>query len=420
MRAALLIAGHHLRRLARSPGLVLLLAAIPITLALIEYAAFGPTAASGKFPPVKVLTLDEDNTFASRMVPQFFAGGPMKDYFELSPAQSREEARQLFQHGAASALIVVPGGFQDALLSGRKAELQLYRNPIQTFSPAIVDSVLQMGAAIGNGLLAQAGEPLHRIKELFAARKQPAEEDITAVSLGFYRAGQRFARLGALQDISVTIQRPAGGAAAGIGSDPRQFFAFMFPGLVLFGLFFISEALAMRLLRDRLRGLQRRLMATPASRGAVLGGGVLYLVSGLLVLLLLLGAIGSAIFRIELRQPAALLVLGLGFAAFAAGLQLLMAGLARSDRGAQAVSSIVIMVLALLGGTFVPAESYPPFLRSLAYALPNGATQQGMVDVLIHQRALAGIAGRAAIVWAWSIATLAAAVLVERRRGLVL
>lgn len=73
MIAALAIARHHLRRMARSPGRVLLLAAIPVTLALIEYATFGGMAASGKLPPIRVLLLDEDNTFASNAVPQFFS-----------------------------------------------------------------------------------------------------------------------------------------------------------------------------------------------------------------------------------------------------------------------------------------------------------------------------------------------------------
>jgi hypothetical protein len=273
MKAAFLIAGHHLLRVARNPGLILLLAAIPLTLAGIEYAAFGPSATSGKLPPIKVLFLDEDNTLTSRAVPQFFAGGPMKDYFELAPVDARENAKRLFESWEASALIVVPKGFQDALLNGRKAELQLYKNPIQTFSPEVVDSVLEMAAAIGNGLMAQAREPLARVQKLVTAGRIPSEEDIAEISRGVFRAGQRFARLGALQDITVAVERPSGSRGAGIGSDPRQFFSFLFPGLVLFGLMFISQALAARLLRDRTLGLQRRLVMTPASPVAVLARG---------------------------------------------------------------------------------------------------------------------------------------------------
>src|SRR5262249_25261709 len=82
VRAALVIAAHHLKRLVRSPGRVALFLAIPVTIAAIEYAAFGRTAAQGKLPPIPVLVLDEDKTFAANAVPQVFAGGPVKEFFE--------------------------------------------------------------------------------------------------------------------------------------------------------------------------------------------------------------------------------------------------------------------------------------------------------------------------------------------------
>ena len=64
------IAAHHLRRVARRPGLVLLLLAVPFTLSVIEYAAFGPMATRGALPQVTVLLLDEDDSLASRALPQ--------------------------------------------------------------------------------------------------------------------------------------------------------------------------------------------------------------------------------------------------------------------------------------------------------------------------------------------------------------
>src|SRR5436190_9563785 len=101
----LLIAAHHLRRIVRSPGLILILAAVPLTLAAIEYAAFGPTVASGRLPPITILVLDEDKTFLSGAVPQIFtAGGPLRDMFETSPIADRDAARERFQKNDASGL----------------------------------------------------------------------------------------------------------------------------------------------------------------------------------------------------------------------------------------------------------------------------------------------------------------------------
>src|SRR5207245_4868689 len=163
-------------------------------------------------------------------------------------------------------------------------------------------------------------------------------------------------KVGGLGDVGVAVERPGAQATTRIGVNAGEFFATLFPGLVLFGLMFIGQVLALRLLRDRTRGLQRRLLTTPVSATAAILGSMLFLVTALVVMLGVLGLLATAVFRVHLRAPAALLAFGFGFAAFTAGMQLTVGALAASDRGARAISSGVIMLLSLLGGSFVPIE----------------------------------------------------------------
>jgi ABC-2 type transport system permease protein len=417
MNAMLTIAAHHIRRVVKNPGLILVMLAIPLTIAVMEYFAFGRTAAVGKLPPTTVLFLDEDDTLLSGVLPQVFSGGPAKDFFELSQVPDKATAVDTFKRGRAAALIVVPRGFQDAVLDGKRADLAFYPNPVQSIGPEIARSMLQMTVLIGNGLYAQAIQPIGRIRASMNAGREPGADEVALISREFYEAGRRMVGLQGLRDVTVGVQRPGETAAkTGFGADPGQFFAYVFPGLVIFGLMFIAQSLAMRLMRDRLRGLQRRIVIAPVAPGAVVMGGVLYVVAALLVLLVFLAVIGAAIFRIHLRDPLALASVGLGFAIFAAGLHLLSMGLARSDRSAGFVGSVIVLVLALLGGTFVPAEQYPPFLRNVAALVPNGAAQQGFIDVLVHKIPLAGLGGRLAVTWAWALVTIGLAIHVERRR----
>jgi ABC-type multidrug transport system permease subunit len=417
MHAVLIIAAHHLRRVAKNPGLVLVMLAIPLTLAIIEYGAFGRTAAAGKLPPTRVLFLDEDDTLVSGALPQVFSGGPAKDFFELSQVPDKAEAVRQFKRGQAAALIVVPRGFQDAVLEGKHAEIGFYPNPTQSIGPEVARSMLQMTALIGNGLYAQASEPISRIRALLAGGREATGDEVAVISRGFYEAGRRLSSLQGLSAVTVGVQRPGESAAkTGFGSDPKRFFAYVFPGLVIFGLLFIAQSLAMRLMRDRLKGLQRRVVITPVSPDAVVFGGVVYVVAALLVLLVFLALVGAVIFRIQLRDPAALVAIGIGFAIFAAGLHLLSMSLAKSDRSAGFVGSVIVLVLSLLGGTFVPAEQYPPFLRSVAVLVPNGAAQQAFIDVLVHKVPLSGLAGRLGVTWIWGFVTLGLAVFFERRR----
>jgi ABC-type multidrug transport system permease subunit len=416
MRTAAIIAAHHLKRIARSPGLILLLMAIPLTLAGIEYAAFAPAAASGKLPPIKVLVLDEDRTFASSAVPRLIGSGPLADYIELDTTADVPSARRSLQRGQASALLVVPQGFQQALFDRRTAEIRFVPNPAQTISPEIVRSMLEMLTAITNGLLARAQAPLDAINKVVAADRPPTEDEVAEISRGFFRAGQQLQILNQLQNLTVDVKRPSGTTQGFEFRGASSFFAYIFPGLVMFGLMFISQALATRLMRDREAGLQRRIAIAPASRAAILAGGAFYLFVALTVVLVLLALIGSLVFRLKLTSPGTLLVIALGFAFFATGLQLLVISMARSDAGAQAVAGALIMILSLLGGAFVPLESYPPVLRAIGELLPNGAAHQAFIDVLVRQKMLGEILRPVAIIFTWALAFTAVAVTLERRR----
>jgi ABC-2 type transport system permease protein len=417
MNIAFIIARHHLVRVIRNPGLILLLLAIPLTIALIEYGAFGQTAAVGKLPPTKVLFLDEDGSLASGAVPQVFAGSPVKDMFELAHVSSRDEATRMFKKSEAAALIVVPKGFQDDLLAGRRSEIVFYKNPILSIGPEIARSVLDMTVVIGNGLYGQALEPISRIKGYLDARREPSGDEVAEISRGFFEAGRRMTGLQGLQNMKVGVIRPGEAESkSAFGNDPKLFFAFVFPGLVVFALMFIAQALALRLLRDRMKGLQRRIAIAPAPGWAVIAGGVIFLVVSMLALLFVLAALGALIFRLELRDPIALLVIGVGFAVFASGLHLLSNSLAKTDRGASFVGGVLVMLLSLVGGSFVPAEQFPPLLRSVAMLVPNGAAQQGFIDVLVHKVPLVDLGGRLAVTWAWGLATVGLAVFFERRR----
>ncbi len=66
MNTVLIIARHHLLRLIRRPVLVLFLAAVPLTLAFVESAAFGPPAGAGALAPIPILLVDEDHSPSSQ------------------------------------------------------------------------------------------------------------------------------------------------------------------------------------------------------------------------------------------------------------------------------------------------------------------------------------------------------------------
>jgi ABC-2 type transport system permease protein len=76
---------------------------------------------------------------------------------------------------------------------------------------------------------------------------------------------------------------------------------------------------------------------------------------------------------------AAALIVAVGLAVVA--LTALVIALSRTDRQADAMSSVVVFTLAILGGSFIQASELPPLMRTFALATPNGWALRGFVDL---------------------------------------
>jgi len=134
---------------------------------------------------------------------------------------------------------------------------------------------------------------------------------------------------------------------------------------------FTSQAIATAF--DRRNGVLRLLATTPLGRGGLLAGKVLGVLAVEVVQVVVLGAVALALGWQPVAAglvPAAVAVL-LGTAAFTA-LALLIAGTLRAE-AVLAIANLVLVLLAVAGGTIVPAEGLPGPLATLAAVLPSGA-----------------------------------------------
>jgi ABC-2 type transport system permease protein len=111
--------------------------------------------------------------------------------------------------------------------------------------------------------------------------------------------------------------------------------------------------------------------------------------------------------------PAAALILAMVLAVVC--LTAFVTLVARTERQADGVSSIVTFGLALLGGSFVMVSSSPPLLRKLALLTPNGWALRGFVDLATGERALATVAAPVAGIVAFcAVISLVTALLAGR------
>lgn len=201
------------------------------------------------------------------------------------------------------------------------------------------------------------------------------------------------------------------GGQAGGGQNYQDFAAFYMVSMMAYGALGAALGATIRLAFDRASGWLRQLRVTPIRPGQLLATDVI--VGALLTLpsLLVVALVGRFVNHVQLglgTWAALVAVLWAGSIAFVA-LGLLI-GLILEERAAGAATGIVGVVLAALGGLWVPVDIFPSGMRGVAHAMPSYWYAQlgrdvaaGTAPSAVVIAALAGFTvGFAALAWAVS------------------
>ena len=162
--------------------------------------------------------------------------------------------------------------------------------------------------------------------------------------------------------------------SAGRRVDPPVGFAQAVPGgMVMFTMLVLLMSGAITLVIEREHGLLRRLASTPISAGSiVLGKWAARMALGLVQVGFAM-ILGRVVFGVDWGDSLPMVALVLvAWAAFTASLALLLANIVRTQAQMAGLGMLVTMVLAALGGCWWPIEITPPWMQSLAIALPSG------------------------------------------------
>lgn len=206
-----------------------------------------------------------------------------------------------------------------------------------------------------------------------------------------------FAELAAMPRALSVRSRPAGERP----TIPRGFEQTIPGTMVMFTMLILLTSGSILLVIERRQGLLRRLASTPIPRGAVvLGKWTSRMLLGLIQIGFAVLA-GTVLFGMRWGDslPMVLAIL-VAWGAFNASLGLLLGNLARSEAQMTGLGVLASLILAALGGCWWPIEIAPPWMQSLALALPTGWAMdamhllvsfgRGSASALPHLAALAG------------------------------
>lgn len=221
----------------------------------------------------------------------------------------------------------------------------------------------------------------------------------------------------------VTIQRSE---TSGSASAKFNSYSHAFCGMTLQYLLFWGLESGLLYLRERQRGLWRRVRASPVPMSLALLSRALATATIALMQLVVTFAFGFVFFHVRFEGSwLGLASVALGASVLAAAIGLCVAAVGRTEARARSVFVVVILALAMLGGLWLPAFLLPAWARDLASALPTTWAMRGLSGATWQAQPFSQMVPAIAIVWIASIGLFLLAALRFRaidasaRRGIV-
>jgi len=370
MRRLLLILGNDIRRHLKSPMAVVIFLAIPLFMTGLIGIIFAPGEEDSTLPRIAVVLVDHDQSIASKLLMGMFDADQLKKMFEVTVTDEAEGRRRMTK-GRATAMIIVPEKFTVDLLEAKTTTLTVVKNPAEQFLPDVVEEFVNTIAVMLSGAIQAFSEEARGIRAML---DQPVESfpwDKLGPELG--KAQKKVVAAQAyLNPLLVGIEaeeiKPASAKPKFTRTD---LFSIMLPGMAIMFLLFIVQTLMRDIISDREDGKLRRMMTTPLRPmeliGARLVGGW---AMGLIVLLVLVAA-GTLIFRAYWGNLGSFLVLGAAASFWTAAFFGLFHALVRNRNQSGAISAPIILVFSLFGGSMMNPEAMPKAFKAIGVATPN-------------------------------------------------
>jgi ABC-2 type transport system permease protein len=195
------------------------------------------------------------------------------------------------------------------------------------------------------------------------------------------------------------------------------------PAWTIFAMFFIIIPLTGNLIKERESGLAMRLMTMPGNRFQTLGAKVfVYVFIGLLqfVIMLIMGKQLLPLFNLPSLvlgpEKTALFLMALATTLAATGYSVLVGTVARTHDQAAVFGMVSVIILAAIGGIWVPVFMMPNLMQSASIISPLNWSLDGFYKILLRGGGIREIGENFGALIAFFAVTLSLAVLISGRK----
>ena len=351
MRTALAIARKDLRQRIRDRSAIVVGVIAPVAIAGLMSLAFN---GMNRFHFTLGLVELDHGPVAVELVKALDAP-QLRQVITLSEVSSTALARAEIKSGYLGAALVIPAGFSAAVTGEHPESL----TTLSSNDGSIVGSVT---TSIASSFVAQVNAD----RLAFA----------TALAAGAPRAGA-----GQLIGVVSKLHIPLQAVQQAVGAHELKVISYYSPGMGVFFLLFTISYASRSFFVDRSQGMIERMRAAPVSPVEILLGKALSVFVYGVVSLATIGVVTTAAFGADWGAPLPAALVGLALVFSVICLTALVIGVARTQRQAEGISSILVFGLALLGGDFFFISSAPSTIKRLALLTPNGWAIRGFTDL---------------------------------------
>ena len=357
MPPVLVIAAKDLRQRFRDRSAIVLGFVAPLAIAALMSFAFKGTE---RFH-ISVGIVDRDHGALATAFSDFLHSPDLRDVVTVETVTNEATASAKVRSRALAAAVVVPRGFSAAATAADgTTRLQILTSTDSTLGAEVTRSLAQSFA-----------------NQVNADRLSVA----TAIA-----AGAPAARIAELSRAASALRVPETVANQPIGSKPLKAVSYYAPSMAIFFLLFAIGFTSRSFFSEVNDGMIDRIAAAPVRPTALLFGKALSVLAYGTASLATVLVVTSTFFGADWGNPLAVAALSLAMVVAVVALTAFVIAIARTDRQAEGLASVLVFGLALLGGNFVSISAAPPLMRRLALLTPNGWAMRGFVDLTTGAR----------------------------------
>lgn len=369
----------ELQIILKEKGTFFWLIILPIAFIVLYSSIFGGTANS----KITVQYVDQDNSMSSKQFVQSI--NSIKGFVAVTDSKTSIDDQKLkIKNGKLASLLIIPKGFGDILQSGQQAKLEFYRT-------SVVDQTVESTKALLDNIMSGYREGKVRSSLSTLGKSTLQIEQIMAPPITINEVNED------VKSITAATQ--------------------FVPGMMVMFVFFIIITMVRGFIKERDSGMLARLRSTPMKPvHYLMGMWSSFAITVILQCTVLLG-FGHFVYKLDVGDLTAIISIVIALAICATGIGLALSFFVKGENQGTALTQIIIMGGAALGGLWFPFDILPSFAQKIGVFTPQYWAQTGLQDVMVRGAQISNVAINIVVLLAFGVVGLAVALF--RFRGYI-